>query len=259
MATIKGIDFGDNNPKAIKVIFHDIVSPESIKAISEHIKKAFEPFQKAVAKFTQELEKLPESTRILAEYGWYLPFDIHPPIINYYVKELKEGNVAFVDEEMVAFLDQELHRIEDSLIFKFPHRKAPLLAAINAHRNANYYLSIPVFFIQIEGICLELTGKRFFKISGNQTKGYEPATAEWITSQQAGEIFNILLEPLKHTGIVRGKQDIQKPIGINRHDVLHGDSIDYGENKLNSYKALSLLNYLADTVYRVKDILNRQK
>ncbi len=64
--------------------------------------------------------------------------------------------------------------------------------------------------------------------------------------------MELLLEPLKYTGVMRQIQDLDNPLGITRHDVLHGDSVDYGEDGLNSYKALSLLNYLGETVYIAK-------
>ncbi|PUB26349.1 hypothetical protein C8J95_11132 [Elizabethkingia sp. YR214] len=57
-----------------------------------------------------------------------------------------------------------------------------------------------------------------------------------------------LLNPLKIISSNRKVQDFDNPIGINRHDILHGQSYDYGENPINSYKALSLLFYIANIV-----------
>jgi hypothetical protein len=54
-------------------------------------------------------------------------------------------------------------------------------------------------------------------------------------------------------------QDHLKPIGFNRHDVLHGDCVDYGDDKINSYKALSLVNYLSETVYMAKEHFEKNK
>ena len=72
------------------------------------------------------------------------------------------------------------------------------------------------------------------------------------TNVKSDSIIEIVLEPLKHTGVTRQKQNLSNPLGINRHDVLHGDSVDYGKDKVNSYKVLSLLNYIGETVYMAK-------
>ena len=54
---------------------------------------------------------------------------------------------------------------------------------------------------------------------------------------------------MRNINILRQIQIPNEPLGLNRHDVLHGDSFDYGEDKINSYKALSLLLYISETVY----------
>lgn len=196
-----------------------------------------------------ELRKVPESTKILANYGWYLPFEFDVFSINSLIDTLEENKLEFVDEELIRMFDNEMDYVEKELLNNFPTRKNPIQAAIRAHCNQEYYLSIPVFFAQTEGICKELTGKRFFSI-----RGEKPLTEAWASQFNGDSILSILLEPMRNTGITRKKQDALNPIGLNRHDVLHGDSIDYGI-KVNSYKALSLLNYVGETVYIAKEHL----
>ena len=229
---------------------------EAIQATLANFQNVVEPYGKAIQNFAKSLQDVPESTKILAEYGWYLPIDFHPLTVNYYADELKKRNFEFVDKEMVALIDNEIVNIEAELVGKFPKREAALRSAFRAHNDQEYYLSIPVFYAQTEGICTEITGFRFFSIQKGQ-----PATAAWAENLQRVSIMDIVLEPLKHTGIARQKQDLNHPLGINRHDVLHGDSMDYGEDKINSYKALSLLNYLGETVYLAKqdfDVKNQK-
>jgi len=243
MAALQNID-----PEVLKSF------SKAIQAQADKLQKFFKPLQDAFKELAKALKDVPESTKILAEYGWYLPLDFNPPIINSYADKLKKGNYEFVNNEMVALFDNDIADIEVGLIKKFPNRKAAIQAAIRAHNNQEYFLSIPVFFSQIEGICKELTGIRFFKIKNNQ-----PLTSSWIKNVKSDSIIELVLEPLKHTGVTRQKQNISNPLGINRHDVLHGDSVDYGEDKLNSYKVLSLLNYIGETIYMAKQHIDEKE
>jgi hypothetical protein len=147
---------------------------------------------------------------------------------------------------LIEYFDSKIRKIEKQLILLYPHRSKPLKAAFKAHRNRNYYLSIPVFFAQIEGICQEVTGIRFFK-DGKK----KPATAKWAEQFKADSIYGLIVEPLHNYGPSRIPQ-ARTPKGINRHDVLHGTSCDYGEDKVNGYKTLSLLNYVGLTIHQVK-------
>ena len=217
------------------------------------VQKAMEHAQYAMNIVTQGIRKIPESTKILAEHGWYLPLDFHPLVVNRMAEHIKEGNSKIADGEMIEFLDDELSNIQKQIITRFPKREKAITAAINAHRKGEYYLSIPVFFTQIEGICNELMGIRFFKIRKNKSR-----TAPWVSNFKSDSILRMLLEPLNITGPMRRSQEIGNPLGINRHDVLHGDCSDYGDSKINSYKVLSLLNYVSDTVYEAKKHLENQ-
>jgi len=101
--------------------------PEFLKSLSENTKYLLSAAQKAVetAKYAlnlyfQTIKTIPESTKILAEHGWYLPFDFHPVVVNRMASRIKEGNSLEVDNEMIDFLDSELPSIQDQLIRKFP-------------------------------------------------------------------------------------------------------------------------------------------
>lgn len=226
---------------------------ESIQEALSNVYKDIEPIQETFKQIFTGLQEIPNSTKILSECGWYLPFDFHPQAVNNLVSEFESGNSKIIDDVMIDYLDSEINNIEIEIIKKFPNRKAVLQAAIKAHNNHDYYLSIPVFFSQIEGICNELTGTRFFQLRNQQ-----PQTTSWVSNFNSAYLMGILLKPLKYVGPMRKKQNLSNPIGINRHDVLHGDCVDYGEDRLNSYKTLSLLNYISDTVFEAKKYLDKK-
>jgi len=223
---------------------------KNMQTMLSQVQKAMESAQYALNSFAQSMKKIPESTKALAEEGWYLPLDFHPVIVNRMAQLIKDGNTDLADSEMIEFLDDELLNILEQIKIRFPHRSNAINASVRAHKNCDYYLSIPVFFAQIEGICNELTGTRIFKIKKGQSK-----TTDWINTVKSDSILRMLLEPLGIIGPMRQAQEFGNPLGINRHDILHGDCYDYGDSKVNSYKVLSLLNYISDTVFEAKKYL----
>ena len=234
--------------------------PEILKSFSKNTEymlssaqKAVETAQLALNVYFRSIKNIPESTKILAEKGWYLPYDFHPVVVNRMATYLKEGNNQMVDNEMIYFLDSELSNIQGQLNNKFPKRRSVIDAGIKAHKEREYYLSIPVFFTQIEGICDDLTGNRFFKSSEKH-----PQTAAFVNKFESDLIIRLLLEPLNYSGPMRKPQDFDKPLGINRHDVLHGNCVDYGDSKINGYKVLSLLTYIGTTVFEAKRYLDKK-
>ncbi|MEQ8416007.1 MAG: hypothetical protein RIB71_16120 [Imperialibacter sp.] len=218
-----------------------------LQSFSEQIQKQLKPIQDIALKIGEEFQKTPKSIITLAETGWYLPADFHFPTINEIKRLVDNGEIEKADKEMVSIIDEQTNDIRNGLIEKYPHRGDAIRAGIRAHETAEYYLSVPLFFAQTEGICKEVTGHRFFKMK----KG-NPETLQWADTYQKDTVISMLLEPLRIAGETRRVQETNKPSGLNRHDVLHGDSYDYGQDKVNSYKALSLLNYVGLTLEELK-------
>lgn len=196
--------------------------------------------------------KAPESLRRLVQLGWYLPFHVNEATMNSLADKIASGGVSSADSYIVEIIDQGSVAEVQKLTERFPTRSKIILAAFDAHRKGEYYLSIPVFFAQVEGICTEIVGSRFFSLK----KG-RPATTDWASEYEQGDYVSLLLRPLLEVGEARRIQEKGKPSGVNRHDVLHGDSLDYG-TKVNSYKALSLLIYVGVTIYELKEWLEKR-
>src|SRR5688572_25348893 len=114
--------------------------------------KALEPIKALLLEGIEELKYVTDSTKILAEHGWYLSLWYEPGEVNALARKLKEGQVDLVNKEIIQELDYSIKFIEKNLIENFPHRKKVIEAAINAHRDKEFYLSIPVFFAQVEGL-----------------------------------------------------------------------------------------------------------
>lgn len=226
---------------------------ETIGKFQENHKRMMDDIAKAIKAHQLEVLRVPDSIKKLVEYGWYLPFDFNAPTINRYVQLLSNGKADFVDEDLMNYFDDKILKIEKKLRDRFPHRSAAIAAAFKAHLNKDYYLSIPVFFSQIEGICNEVIEERFFSVKKNK-----PKTTKWASKFELGSVLGLLVEPLNHLGAARIDQYKSRNLGINRHAVLHGDCNDYGEKKVNSYKTLSLLSFVAITIYEVNELQNKR-
>lgn len=195
-----------------------------------NFKKKYEVFQKAVC--------------ILSEKGWYVEYEMTFSDVTFAASLIENNKVEDADLFLKNYFDNEIDNIQKIITSRFPERAHVLNASFNAHRKLEFYLSTPVFFAQAEGICLDLTNYRFF----SSQKG-QPKTKKYFNSFKGTEILSDLLKPLIKIDVNRNFQIENQPDGQNRHDVLHGQSSDYGENSINSYKALSLLIYISDIVY----------
>ncbi|MER3466258.1 MAG: hypothetical protein C4340_03665 [Armatimonadota bacterium] len=212
------------------------------KSIQRLVTPAFEPLQKT-------FRELPTRTRkallLLGEQGWYLDLEMSIPGLWQLKDALAEGNVTEAEEALVEYFESRLSEIEQSITARFPHREHLIRAAFNAHRRQEYALAIPVLLAQTDGICKEVSNQYLFM---KQNK--RPRTAiyvDQIVKQIGADSFAAaLLSPLAQTLPINASES-ERPKGanaLNRHAVLHGESLNYG-SKINSLKAISLLNYVA--------------
>jgi hypothetical protein len=176
----------------------------------------------------------------MGERGWYLDMSMTPRQIVEVGKALQDGNTDEVDDALVAYFEEHLDEIEASLVQRFSHRARFIRAAFRSHRREEYELAIPLLLTQIDGICFDVTSKSLFRNISNR-----PAIAGYIERSLANTFMEALLSPLT-TSLPINASESQRPddfSALNRHLVLHGESLDY-DTKLNSLKAISLINYI---------------
>jgi hypothetical protein len=154
---------------------------------------------------------------------------------------LSEGDILEAESALIEYFEGRLAEIEESIATKFPHRSHLIRSAFGAHRRNEYELSIPVLLAQADGICKETVDQYLFIKQNNK-----PRTAIYVAQIAADTYMAALLSPLAQT-LPIGASANERPEGfaaLNRHTVLHGESLDYG-SKANSLKAISLVNYVA--------------
>lgn len=126
-----------------------------------------------------EWETWKEILKELSSYGWYLMGDFTVNKLDEVSALLDKGNIKALDLLMIQVVEDNLNKITKAILHKHPDRKPPLEQAFLAHKSELYYLSIPVFFAQIDGLCGEGTGEKFFlnrKLDNNE---YVPKVRDW--------------------------------------------------------------------------------
>jgi len=238
-----------NNYQAMQKAIEPTV--QKAKKLSFSIEKSIRPLIKEWQRIYSELPpRTNEAFILLGKHGWY--FDLQMPLPSLWdLKDmLTNGDIEEVENILMKHFEDQIDIIEKFIIDKFPARKKIISAAFNAHRRQEYELSIPVIFAQTDGICKEVLDQYLFmKIRGKR----KPQTATYVEQIAANKIMTAFLSPLAQTLPVNASEN-ERDEGfneLNRHMVLHGQSLDYG-NKKNSLKAISLINYVSHVLDRNK-------
>lgn len=207
------------------------------KQLQSLISPAFEQLGKS---FKQLAPQTQEALITLGNYGWFLDPEMGVRWIMGLKKALSDGDIDDAENVLIEFFCKRLDKIESVIAGKSPHREKFIKAAFSAHRRGEYELSIPVFLAQIDGICKEVIGQYLFM---RQNK--KPQTAIYVEQITDNTIKAALLQPLAQVLPINAseKERDKNFTELNRHMVLHGESLDYG-TKVNSLKAISLINYV---------------
>lgn len=211
------------------------------KSLSSIITPAFEELQRS---FRELPPKIQEALLLLAQHGWYLDFNMPLPSLWDIKEAISSGEIDEVEEALVEYFESQLDEIENSFNAQFPHRSHIIASAFKAHRNGEYFLSIPVLLAQTDGICKEVVDQYLF-----MKKDKKPRTAIYVEQIAADTYKAALLSPLAASTPI-GASEHEREQGfnlLNRHMVLHGESLDYG-SKVNSLKAISLVNYVSQAL-----------
>ena len=224
---------------AISQVLEAITGP--ILAFAEHMARASQPVVDVANKIAPPLEK---AILTMAEAGWYYSPGINTAQLIEVRDLLAAGQVARANEVLCACFESRLSEIEAEIVPKFPNREKPIRAAFRAHRAGEYFLSVPVLLAQVEGICVGITKVSLYEKAGGKTI---PKTKAFVDEKDVSKFERALLSPLAEPLPISASKNQRDPDWdeLNRHQVLHGESVDYG-TRMNSLKAVSLLNFIAD-------------
>jgi hypothetical protein len=194
-------------------------------------------------------EKMKTDLITLGQYGWYISMNMPASVPVKIAEKLLAGEVDDVNRLMCDYFEKNWEELKEDIVEMCPSRSILLDRAFAAHQRGEYELSIPVFLAQSDGICKELAGYELFR-----KKGGVPATSEFVDQFTADSIMMALLEPFRSpmpiSASEKERQGMQVP--FNRHQILHGEVVDYG-TRVNSCRAISLLAYVYSVLKMAKE------
>jgi hypothetical protein len=206
------------------------------------------------------LESMPARSREVmsraSAQGWFFNWENSLEEVLNLIESLQTANTDEVDEILKTHYTKDMDWYVIQLANAYPDRKQAIAAAVNAHKNygtEGYYISIPVFLAQADGIFSEITGitSAMDKVRNSDViKG-----SAWVQNiiGDNEEVKDLLYQLLNlHTmDILKSKGQRDKESrekgkifdALNRHQVMHGEVSNYG-TELNSFKAFSFLAFI---------------
>lgn len=208
--------------------------------VQAHIAELFRPLAESLRESLRELPReMREAYATLAQHGWYMDPELPMPALWRLADDIREGRSHHAERALVTHFRSRLEAVEQRLSRAFPARKKIIAAALRAHRRREYELSIPVLLAQADGIAVECFGRQLFKRKGKTLE-------EHLKTVAVDSLQGILLHPLASPAPISASQrERAKDFrGLNRHQVLHGESTDYPTEE-NGLKAISLISWVA--------------
>lgn len=200
-------------------------------------------------------DNIPKHLLLIAQYGWFIEID-DMNLPSDVVAKINLGKIDEANEILVNYYKSNLDRIFESLITRHDDRKEILIQIFNCFKSENHYMLIPCVLSQVDGICYDFTKKKFFL--KEKANNFLPQITSEL-EKSLGYFTDLYLSPIQNqTPIMAHEKDILKfPCHLNRHEILHGISTDYG-TEINSLKVISLLKYLSDLLCEI-DLSNDKK
>jgi hypothetical protein len=215
-----------------------------VRHIAERLRELQRRLAPAIAQVSEAFARLPDSTRVvlvvLAKHGRFVAPDL--PIRSIWEAEsaLEVGDSERADQIMMAYIESSLSDIRETIVAAFPSRAVVLEKAFRAYQREDYELSMPVRLAQADGIVNEVIGLGLYK----KDKGV-PAIRTFLDTLATDRFLSALHEPLRVclplTASAAARSQISS--GLNRHQVLHGEDVEYGTKKFG-LQAISLVAYV---------------
>ena len=212
---------------------------EESKKHSDVYRQIAHDLHQAISRANTEPDELSQSIICLANHGWYVDPNWQYSLPERIAKKIADEGYNSVEPMICSYFDNHTATICNRLVYLFPKRTSIIESAFSAHRQQNYELSVPVLLIQADGIAKEIFENYLF-ISSERKK-----IAKFEESLLKFHMIQPLIAALASdtTLTSSAKKRGENFVGLNRHLVLHGDSVDYS-TRANSLKCISLLSNL---------------
>lgn len=229
-----------------------------IQPIALKLREVIPPVMRDVAAFAENvrvtMEKVDElSCELEKEKLFLIPYFSSFPDIRENVRRIKEENLTMLEIYDKFFQDKNNllavleHWMENQF---FRDRKEILRQCLMAHADGSYALSIPVFYIHIEKYCKQLIGiekpcpaevwKKKLREAFPKEKNLDGLARLMSPEIVMDYIINEIFEHFVQYSL---RDDSVYP---NRHEVQHGDDLNYFEKKHASLRCILLLDMLSE-------------
>jgi hypothetical protein len=203
----------------------------------------------------RRLDELPEKSKaamdLASSKGWFFGWNDGLHSLMELIETLGVTQSADIDEVMARYYRLNFRPFADELTSKYPVRAAAIQAAVNAHSSVGcegFLLSTPIFIAQADGLLTEITKVK----SALNRKGKELQASRALREKHAADPKSLdflqqilMLHESDFMKSAEARQIAAQTSGesftaLNRHQVMHGESSDYG-TEINSLKAFSFL------------------
>ncbi|PTB97981.1 hypothetical protein C9994_00015 [Marivirga lumbricoides] len=180
----------------------------------------------------------------LSKSGWYLDDwkKIDSKILSK-IQSLIYGNVKDrIDDLLLPYYQDNVIEIFDRLKTHYPSRKHIFNEANLLLQESRYHGFITLALSLVDGMCIELLGKEYFKTLGKKGNHKLELSEDLDKIRQLGYYF--LLKPITEKSAISDFKDAMSKYNdpLNRHEILHGKNVSYG-TKINAIKILSFMAF----------------
>lgn len=217
---------------------------QNLNRLIERVSEVLERARPKIALFLEAIQRLPDALHAgliqLADEGWYLDYEMPLSEPVDIVEAYLAGRYLEVEGHLVVHYRGRLVEIEEELVDSFQMRAHIFRQAFNAHRQGQYYVSVPAFLAQADGICSDFLGEPFFGGDWSESGAPLKKLAHLDATSKA------MLAPFSVKTSIRltKSKRLEGFDKLNRHQVLHGESLDYG-TEVRSLQAVAFLYYVA--------------
>jgi hypothetical protein len=195
----------------------------------------FKPISQAVLRQVMS-DNMRFATEVCSRHGWFIDGKFPAPSSVRLAEMYEAGKATRADELLVEYYRDRLNEIRETVLADYPPRASILAKAFKMHLEGEYDVSVPLFLIQADGICLEAFGRQFFRVRKGTLAAYKV-----LAGKDVDWIWQTMLEPFRFVPPLAVGSRRRR--SFNRNRILHGSSLNYG-TEMNSLRAVSLLAFL---------------
>lgn len=269
---LDSLDFG-------RQLYKDLIEPheglvgllKSLAPITEKIPwlREIQEAQQAISQYLNDILQLSQGIHSLPSQGWYFSLEFIDSLGISNLQEYLQKDPAAFETDVLNIFNNELDTIEKKVTTAFPKRAHLLSNIFKHHREGDYNASIVLALTQADGISKKVFSVKdkngnpvavgFFDLARSQS---DIRTQKLALAFELPEnsIFSVLYNQLakddRNDSLVL-EGNTTRLSDLNRHAIVHGESVDYG-TLTNSVKAILLLDFIED-LHLMDTILKEKK